>query len=432
MGGFGTVDAHLERRTMAIALHVKDEGSRAFSTFYALCDNLGGGRVRLSDFMRACAGVQSGALWTPKRLEETSDRLTTEVRWKHLTTEEKQSVFAYFVTRFDTRKENWDMSFERFRNEVEPHSYDELQQVYNLCDRVMECGVAAGQLLEIIHNPNIDTFSDDTDWIDGNVSSAVVSPQILSTELGAGSSELAREVELATAAFRACKLNRPDDLERMVDERGLNVDARDETAAGQTLLMIAAANGNKAVCKRLLLLGASPRKRDHQGRTAVDIAAKYNHFALAEYLHSHGVPSGADLDGDSSVSSFQSSDYEEFSRDGSFTERDEERDEFHDAIEPSAPPVVVEAFDTIESTFPQPLNAQHHPHTGYEHQAHHVQHRQHHNKHDAHHHAHRPHRPHRPHHPREAHHHAHEPGRSEAHPHPRESHARESLLHMPD
>ena len=91
-----------------------------------------------------------------------------------------------------------------------------------------------------------------------------------------------------TAAIRACRRNRPRDIEELVEVKGLYVDARDETSGGQTLLMIAACNGNKSTCKKLLLLGAAPNARDGHGRTAVDVAYQYNHFELAEYLRVHG------------------------------------------------------------------------------------------------------------------------------------------------
>jgi len=61
------------------------------------------------------------------------------------------------------------------------------------------------------------------------------------------------------------------------------------------LLAIAAANGNKSVCKKLLILGANPSAVDRSSRTAVDAACKYNHFVLAEYLRAHGVPSGDEI-----------------------------------------------------------------------------------------------------------------------------------------
>lgn len=422
MGGFGSIDAPLARKTMAIALGVEDERSEVFDTFFELCDGVGRGRVRLSDFMRACAGVQSGALWTPTRLDEASDPLTTTVRWKRLTTDEKRSVFAYFVTRFDAVEEKWDMNYDTFRSKVElhPRNHEELLEAYDLFEHVAACGVTAGQLLEIINNPDIDTFSDETDWIGGNVAITVASPRTVSG-LGVGSTELAREAELVTAAVRACRLNRPADLETLVDERGLDVDARDETAGGQTLLMIAAANGNKAVCKRLLLLGASPTRRDHHGRTAIDIAKKYRHYALVDYLRSHGVPSGADLDDDRSVAGSQYSRDEAFSRDGGFNDGFEENDEFNDSTAPSAPPVNFAAFDAVQHTHHKPHgddhyhHHHHHPRTGRGRGAHQrgrgAQHNQHELQHDAH----------------EVH-----PFQDHPPPEPHGSHARESLLHMPD
>jgi len=124
----------------------------------------------------------------------------------------------------------------------------------------------------------------------------------------------------------------------LVEVKGLFVDSRDETSGGQTLLMIAAANGNKSTCKKLLLLGAAPNARDEHGRTAVDIAHQYNHFELAEYLRAHGVPGGDASRGfgdyASSPSKYRS---EESNKPRTFQNDDDPFDDQSSA--PSAPPM---------------------------------------------------------------------------------------------
>jgi len=41
---------------------------------------------------------------------------------------------------------------------------------------------------------------------------------------------------------------------------------------------------------------------DKQGRTALDLALKYNHFTVADFLRSRGVPHAGDHDQDAGVS----------------------------------------------------------------------------------------------------------------------------------
>ena len=99
------------------------------------------------------------------------------------------------------------------------------------------------------------------------------------------------------------------------------------------MLMIAAANGNKATCKKLLVLGANPAARDVRGRTAVDIAGKYNHFTLAEYLRTHGVPLGV-----------ETSDEESHYKSGNDAKAEVGRDDYvaPSMASPTAPPLEVE------------------------------------------------------------------------------------------
>lgn len=336
--GFGSAEAKLEKRVMARALGLgRDDWERSvvFRRFHAMCDQFGRGTVRLCDFWRACASVRCGALWTPTRLDAVIDRVTRTVRWKRLSDGEIRSVFAFLMTSFDEERSEiiGDMDYETFARDVERGA--DLNEAYALCDEIMSIGTVAGQLLEILNNPAIDTFSDDTEWIGASAFDAGARLSSSRTESGsrASSSPFAREAEVMTAAIRACKLNRTYEIERLVDTEGLDVDARDETSDEQTLLMIAAANGNKATCKKLLVLGANPAARDVRGRTAVDIAGKYNHFTLAEYLRTHGVPLGV-----------ETSDEESHYKSGNDAKADFGRDDYvaPSMASPTAPPLEVE------------------------------------------------------------------------------------------
>jgi len=200
------------------------------------------------------------------------------------------------VMRFDVDAGDIDVSFDEFRSALERTRGDaDATDARELFDEIVSVSAVAGQILEILNNPNIDTFSDETRWL-GPFEPRVLSRRVADeyADRASSMSEFARDAEVMTAAVRACRLNRPRDVVYLVEERGLDVDARDDTN-GQTLLAIAAANGNKSVCKKLLILGANPSAVDRSGRTAVDAACKYNHFVLAEYLRAHGVPSGDEI-----------------------------------------------------------------------------------------------------------------------------------------
>ena len=90
----------------------------------------------------------------------------------------------------------------------------------------------AGQILEILTNPNIPSFSDETTWINPEEAS-----RLYDDDEASEPPDFAREAKLMTAAIRACRRNRPRDIEELVEVKGLYVDARDETSGGQTLLM---------------------------------------------------------------------------------------------------------------------------------------------------------------------------------------------------
>ena len=168
-GAFGSVDARLERATAEGALERANGNSRVFKRFYDLCDAIGRGTVRLSDFLTACASVGCGALWTPTRLDGVIDRVTATVRWKSMSKDEIRSLFAFLVTRADDVTGEYDVDYDTFASEVEPRTRrdEEMKEAYALCDELIRCGAAAAQILEILNNPNIEAFSDETDWVGG-------------------------------------------------------------------------------------------------------------------------------------------------------------------------------------------------------------------------------------------------------------------------
>ena len=226
---------------------------------------------------------------------------------------------------------------------VEHTGSPEVAAAYSLFTEIASVGVIAGQILEILTNPNIPSFSDETTWINPEEASRLYDDEDDEDE---PPSDFAREAKLMTAAIRACRRNRPRDIEELVEVKGLYVDARDETSGGQTLLMIAAANGNKSTCKKLLLLGAAPNARDGHGRTAVDVAYQYNHFELAEYLRVHGVPRGDAARGfadSASPSKYRSKDSEKprmakFQNNDAFAHGDGHAVDDRSSV-PSAPPM---------------------------------------------------------------------------------------------
>jgi hypothetical protein len=90
-------------------------------------------------------------------------------------------------------------------------------------------------------------------------------------------------------AFRAARLGRTEEVEAAVLREGVPPDAAFEPHRA-TLLHVAAAHGHKALCRRLLALGAPPRARDALNRTAAEVALAYRHWAAAEALQAAGVP----------------------------------------------------------------------------------------------------------------------------------------------
>ena len=94
---------------------------------------------------------------------------------------------------------------------------------------------------------------------------------------------------LEARAFRAARLGRADEVEAAILRGGVSADVAFEPHRA-TLLHVAAAHGHRALCRRLLGLGAPPRARDALGRTAAEVALAYRHWATAEALQAAGVP----------------------------------------------------------------------------------------------------------------------------------------------
>ena len=266
--GFGSVDAPTRRETMARALEFEDavddgvESARraVFERFCALCDEQGRGNVLLSDFLNALTSARGGALWTPKRLDGAIDPVTTSVRWKNMTEAEARSVFSFFVTQFDERSQGMRMDYETFSRAVEHTGSPEVAAAYSLFAEIASVGVIAGQILEILTNPNIPSFSDETTWINPEEASRLYDDDEDEDE---PPSDFAREAKLMTAAIRACRRNRPRDIEELVEVKGLYVDARDET--GATPLVVAAAASQSEAAKFLISRGADPNAANARG-----------------------------------------------------------------------------------------------------------------------------------------------------------------------
>ena len=104
-----------------------------------------------------------------------------------------------------------------------------------------------------------------------------------------------RADEIVTEAFRAARMGRGEALEGMIRRGEVGPNARDgNSECDFALLHVAAVNGNRGVCRRVLALGADTSAVDARGRTALDLALRYNHSALADYLRLKGARYGGD------------------------------------------------------------------------------------------------------------------------------------------
>ena len=80
--------------------------------------------------------------------------------------------------------------------------------------------------------------------------------------------------------------NSIDQLEAALDE-GISVETTDEHS--NTLLILAAQQGSKRLCKFLLRRGADMNVQNNVGNTALHFCYAYNHNELGEYLKSKGA-----------------------------------------------------------------------------------------------------------------------------------------------
>ena len=97
-----------------------------------------------------------------------------------------------------------------------------------------------------------------------------------------------------TEAFRAARMGRGEALEGMI--RRERWDPTRATEIRVRLCAPARRGGERQsrVCRRLLALGADTSAVDARGRTALDLALRYNHSALADYLRLKGARYGGD------------------------------------------------------------------------------------------------------------------------------------------
>lgn len=78
-----------------------------------------------------------------------------------------------------------------------------------------------------------------------------------------------------------------DKLEAAVDDDKIDLNTADEH--GNTLLILAAQQGNKRMCKFLLRRGANINAQNLSGNTVLHYAYAYNHSELGQYLESKGA-----------------------------------------------------------------------------------------------------------------------------------------------
>ena len=96
----------------------------------------------------------------------------------------------------------------------------------------------------------------------------------------------------ASEALSLCRHNRYDDLVQMMDAS--DVSSGDWSsiadAHGNTMLLVAAQNGLKRICKLLLRRGAADvRVVNAQGKGVLHYCQLYGHVQLGEYLRGKGA-----------------------------------------------------------------------------------------------------------------------------------------------
>jgi hypothetical protein len=102
--------------------------------------------------------------------------------------------------------------------------------------------------------------------------------------------ELARQLALRSVddhpVFTLVRHNRYKDLEAMVVAGEVDVQTTDRM--GNSLLMVAAQNGHKRICKLCLRYGANINRKNLSGDTALHFVFQYGFESLAEYLIEKG------------------------------------------------------------------------------------------------------------------------------------------------
>lgn len=91
-------------------------------------------------------------------------------------------------------------------------------------------------------------------------------------------------VDLTIQATRQAKF---DMLETFLDDHGVDVNTVDEF--GNTLLLLAAQQGNKKLCKFLLRRGAHMNAKNFTGNTVLHFLHKFGHLDLADYMRHKGA-----------------------------------------------------------------------------------------------------------------------------------------------
>ena len=98
--------------------------------------------------------------------------------------------------------------------------------------------------------------------------------------------------EAASEALSLCRHNRYDGLVQMMDASDASSGdwAGITDAHGNTLLLVAAQNGLKRICKMLLRRGAADiRGVNKQGKGVLHFCRLYGHAQLEEYLRGKGA-----------------------------------------------------------------------------------------------------------------------------------------------
>ena len=93
--------------------------------------------------------------------------------------------------------------------------------------------------------------------------------------------------EFEEKARLAARSNNLETLEQMVDDQKVDKDTADRK--GNTLLILAAQQGDKKICKYLLRRGANINKTNFAGNSVLHYCYEYHRDDLAEYLKSVGA-----------------------------------------------------------------------------------------------------------------------------------------------